>query len=184
MLTTYALTVEEEALCAQRGWERQLEFLGMPEKNTSYSEGDVWESLQHMICAGSELAFARMMGKTDFMPSVNTFKGELDIPGFGEVRYAFPPKFPEFTDEIRGLRMTTRDDDNLIYVLLAGGLGKKTRRVGPDWKGAPYVAVGWMYGHEAKKEKWRFNSKTFYVPREHLRSMESLAEENLPQLTH
>jgi hypothetical protein len=181
MIYEYALTVEEEALCAQRGWERQLEFLGMPEKNMNYSEGDVWEALQHMVCAGSELAFARMMGKTNFMPSVNTFKDELDIPGWGEVRYAFPPKFPEFSNEVRGLRMTNRDNDDLKYVLLAGGLGKKTRREAPHWKGAPYIALGWMYGHEAKKEQWRFNSKTFYVPRQHLRSMESLELANLSQ---
>jgi hypothetical protein len=113
------------------------------------------------------------------MPSVNTFKDELDIPGWGEVRYAFPPKFPEFSNEVRGLRMTLRDNDDLRYVLLAGGLGKKTRREYPNWKGAPYIALGWMYGYEAKKEKWRYNQKTFYVPREHLNSMESLVDSKL-----
>lgn len=169
----YALTVEEEALVARVGWERQLKFLGQPERNRNYSEGDVWESLQHMICAGSELAFARMLGKTDFVPSVNTFKSELDIPGFGEVRYAFPPNFPEYSNEIRGLRYTQNDDDSLIYVLTAGGLGRKTRRTAPEWRGAPYLAVGWMYGHECKQDAWQaFNG--WYVHRDNLRSMDTL----------
>lgn len=170
----YALSVEEEALCAKLGWERQLPYLGQPERNMNYSEGDVWEAMQHMVCVGSELAFARMMGMNDFVPHVNKWKTELDIPGFGEVRYAFPPKFPEYSNETRGLRMTTHDDEKLRYVLLAGGLGKKTRREAPKWEGAPYIALGWMYGHECKQESWRFNSKTWYVPRENLRSMEEL----------
>ena len=171
---TYALTVDEEATCAQVGWDRQLPYLGQPEKNMNYSEGDVWEAMQHMVCAGSELAFARMMGLTDFVPHVNKWKTELDIPGFGEVRYAFPPNFPTYSEEIRGLRVTKHDDEELIYVLLAGGLGKKTRRSAPDWKGAPYVAVGWAYGHEAKKDAYKFNEKTWYIPRNSLKSMEYL----------
>ena len=93
----YFLTTEEEAVAARVGWERQLRFLARPEANVNYSEGDVWEAFQHMICAGSEIAFARMLGLTDFVPSENTFKSELDIPGFGEVRYAFPPQFPVFS---------------------------------------------------------------------------------------
>jgi hypothetical protein len=43
---TYALTIEEEAICAEVGWQRQLPYLGQPEKNMNYSEGDVWESMQ------------------------------------------------------------------------------------------------------------------------------------------
>jgi len=170
----YSLSVKEEAVAAKVGWARQLRFLATPEANRNYSEGDVWEAFQHMICAGSEIAFARMLGRTDFVPSENTYKSELDIPGFGEVRYAFPPNFPEYSDEMRGLRMTNRDSDDLIYVLLAGGLGRKTKRYAPDWLGAPYIAVGWMYGHEVKQEKWRFNESTFYAPRNELRDMTTL----------
>ena len=170
----YSLTVQEEALAAKVGWARQNRFLARPEANRNYSEGDVWEAFQHMICAGSEIAFARMLGIKDFVPSENTYKTELDIPGFGEVRYAFPPNFPEYSEEVRGLRMTSRDSDELIYVLLAGGLGKKTKRYAPEWLGAPYVALGWMYGAEVKCEKWRFNEQTFYAPRTQLRKMSTL----------
>jgi hypothetical protein len=170
----YTLTVKEEALVAKVGWARQERYLARPEANINYSEGDVWEAFQHMICAGSELAFARMLGKTGFIPSEGTWKTELDIPGFGEVRYAFPPKFPTFSNEVRGLRYTVRDNPELIYVLLAGGLAHKTRRQAPDWKGAPYTALGWLYGHECTNPEWKFNEKTWYVPRTHLHSMEEL----------
>ena len=170
----YSLSVKEEAVAAKVGWARQLRFLARPEANRNYSEGDVWEAFQHMICAGSEIAFARMLGIADFVPSENTYKSELDIPGFGEVRYAFPPNFPEYSDEMRGLRMTNRDSDDLIYVLLAGGLGRKTKRVAPDWLGAPYIAVGWMYGHEVKRDEWKFNDTTWYAPRANLRKMDTL----------
>jgi hypothetical protein len=170
----YTLTMAEEALVARVGWARQERYLGRPEANVNYSEGDVWEAFQHMICAGSELAFARMLGRTGFTPSEGTWKTELDIPGFGEVRYAFPPKFPEFSDEIRGLRYTNRDNPELIYVLLAGGLGRKTRRQGPLWNGAPYTALGWLYGHECMKDEWKFNEKSWYAPRSNLHAMDTL----------
>ena len=170
----YTLTVAEEALVSRVGWARQERYLGRPEANVNYSEGDVWEAFQHMICAGSELAFARMLGRTGFIPSEGTWKTELDIPGFGEVRYAFPPKFPEFSDNIRGLRYTNRDNPELIYVLLVGGLAHKTRRTAPLWHGAPYTALGWLYGYECKNPDWKYNEKTWYAPRTALHSMDTL----------
>jgi hypothetical protein len=78
----YQLTPHEEAIAARVGWERQLPMLGQPERNRNYSEGDIWEAWQHMVCAASELAAARMMGLKDFEPHVNTFKNVLDIPGY------------------------------------------------------------------------------------------------------
>ena len=168
---SYSLTVEEEATCARIGYQRQAPMLAQPERNVNYSEGDVWEVMQHMVCAGSELAFARMMGFDEFSPHVNKFKSALDVPGYGEVRYAFPRGWPSAGGEVRGLRMTTRDDDSQKYALMVGGLATKTRRTGPDWLGAPYVCIGWMYGHEAKRDEWKFNDKTWYAPVSALRSM-------------
>jgi hypothetical protein len=55
----YALTVEEEAICVEVGYQRQKPYFGDPTKNINYSEGDLWETWQHVVCAGSELAFAR-----------------------------------------------------------------------------------------------------------------------------
>jgi len=169
---SYQLTVAEEAICARVGWLRQEPMLGQPHRNINYSEGDVWESLQHMICAGSELAFARMMGMNEFEPHVNKFKSALDIPGYGEVRYAFPRGFPATYGQINGLRMTIHDDETLKYALVIGGLAKRTRRVAPDWLGEPYVAVGWLYGHEAKRDEWKFNEKTWYAPVNALRLLQ------------
>jgi hypothetical protein len=168
---SYSLTVEEEAICARVGWERQAPMLGQPERNMNYAEGDVWEATQHMICAGSELAFARMLGFDDFVPHVNKFKSVLDVPGCGEVRYAFPRGWPAGDGEVRGLRMTVHDRDEDKYALMVGGLAKKTRRTAPDWLGAPYTCIGWMYGHEVKRDEWKFNEKTWYAPVKNLRKM-------------
>ena len=68
--------------------------------------------------------------------------------------------------------MTTRDDDNLKYALVIGGLAKRTRRTAPDWLGEPYVAIGWLYGHEAKKDEYKYNDKTWYAPVEKLRPLQ------------
>ena len=170
---TYALSIEEEAICTRIGFQRQEPMLGSPERNRNYVEGDAWETMQHIVCAGSEIAFARMMGNTQFVPHVNKFKSELDIEGWGEVRYAFPGGWPHGSRSPRGLRMTTHDDDSLKYVLLVEGLARKTRREGPKYLGSPYIAVGWLYGHEAKRENWAFNERTWYAPIGALHRMDS-----------
>jgi hypothetical protein len=36
--------------------------------------------------------------------------------------------------------------------------------------------VGWMYGRECKQEQWRYNEKTWYVPVENLRNIETLKD--------
>lgn len=169
----YALTIEEEAQAAQIGWERQKPTLAQPHKNINYSEGDIWEALQHMICVGSEIAFARMMGQTNYQPHVNKYKSQLDLPGYGEVRYAFPQGFPHNTGKPKGLRITTRDDETLKYALLIGGLAHKTRRTPPNWQGKPYIAIGWLYGHEAKQDQWKYNNTTWYAPINALRPLHS-----------
>ena len=166
MLGRYALTPQEEAIALEVGYQRQKPYLGDPTKNVNYSEGDVWEMWQHAVCAGAELAFSRMCGKDDFVPHYNRWKSELDIPGFGEIRYSFNPA--------RGMRYTNRDSDNLIYVLMTDGLSHKTRRVAPDWKGPDYVAAGWMLGADCKKDVWKYNETTWYVPPQSLRPMEEL----------
>ena len=166
MITSYALTPQEEAIAVEVGYQRQKPYFGDPTKNINYSEGDLWELWQHAVAAGSELAFARMVGKTDFVPHFNKWKNELDIPGLGEVRYSF--------NEQPKLRYTNRDDDTLVYILMADGMRHKTRRVGPDWLGVPYRALGWAYGAQCKKEAFRYNDKSWYVPVSHLQPMHLL----------
>lgn len=165
---SYALLPWEEALCARIGYERQLPYMGKPHMNRNYSEGDVWEIWQHAVAAGSELAFARMVGLTDFVPHVNKWRTEQDVPGF-EIRYSFK----------RNLRMHELDENDKIYVLLVDGLAIKSRRYENDgWLGVPYKAIGWMYGHQAKQDKY-FNPtiggyKNWYVPADDLNSMNLL----------
>lgn len=162
----YALSIPEEAQIVEVGYQRQKPYFGDPTRNINYSEGDLWELHQHAVCAGAEMAFARMMGLTDFIPHFNKWKSELDIPGFGEVRYSATGD--------RGLRYTVRDNDDSWYVLIVGGLSVKTKRYAPSWTGNPYQAVGWMLGRDCKRDEWKFNQTTWYVPRQELRSMETL----------
>ena len=167
MLVSYALTPQEEATAVEVGYQRQKPYLGDPTRNVNYSEGDLWELWQHAVAAGSELAFARMIGMNDFTPHFNKWKTELDIPGLGEVRYTF--------SEQPKLRFTNKDNETLIYILMADGMRHKTRRVAPDWLGVPYKALGWIYGAECKKEEFRYNEKSWYVPVSHLQSMHLLS---------
>lgn len=147
---TYELTPQEEALAARVGWERQLPMLGQPERNRNYSEGDIWESWQHMIAAASELAAARMMGLDDFEPHVNTFKTRLDIPGY-EIRYSFTKAIPGYPKWYLRYKDGV-DDPNEVYILIVGGPEVKTRRSqGNGYKAPAFRAVGWMYGKDCVK---------------------------------
>ena len=160
----YALTAEEEAICVEAGYQRQKPYFGDPTKNINYAEGDLWELWQHAVCAGSELAFARMMGNNEFVPHFNKWKTEQDIPGVGEIRYAFSDR--------TGLRFTTRDNPDLKYVLMVDGLAIKNKvEKGREYKSYPYKAIGWMYGHECMQDKWAYNNKSWYVPRSELKPM-------------
>ena len=163
---SYSLTPTEEATAVEVGYQRQKPYLGDPTRNVNYSEGDLWELWQHAVAAGSELAFARIIGKDDFTPHFNKWKTELDIPGLGEVRYTF--------SEQPKLRFTNKDDETMIYILMADGMRHKTRRVAPDWLGVPYKALGWMYGNQCKKEVFKYNEKSWYVPVSYLNPMQSL----------
>jgi len=146
---SHALTPAEEAICAKIGYERQLPMMGQPERNRNYSEGDVWEVWQHSVCAGAELAFARMLGLQDFVPHVNRFKSMEDVPGY-EVRYSFGNQ---------KLRLSDWDDKDATYVLLIDGLSHKTRRQASDgWLGKPYRAICWATGHHIMEHGERFGN--------------------------
>lgn len=162
----YSLTAAEEALAVQVGYKRQQRFFGRPEMNINYSEGDLWETWQHAVCAGSELAFARMLGWDTFIPHYDEFKMLQDLPKFGEIRYTF--------NYSRGMRFSTRDDVTQRYVLVVEGLAKRTRRIPPDYISHPYKAIGWLWGYECMEDDFRYNESTWYVPLDNLRPMESL----------
>jgi hypothetical protein len=169
MKWSYALTVEEEALACRLGFERQLPMLGQPQRNRNYSEGDIWEAWQHMVTVGSEIAAAQILGLTDFVPHVNTFKSRQDIPGY-EIRYSF--------NSVNGpsLRFNASvDKPEEIYILIAGGLEVKTRRVEENnWKGAEYVALGWLKGFECARGDYLIRGNSYRVPWRELNPMEVL----------
>jgi hypothetical protein len=171
----YRLTPQEEALAARVGYERQLPMLGQPERNRNYSEGDIWETWQHMICAASELAAARMMGLEDFEPHVNTFKNKLDIPGY-EIRYSFTKNIPGYPKW--SLRYKDGvDDPNEIYILMVGGPEDKVRRSATDGYKAPaFRAVGWLRGAECKDIRFMmpYGQGNYSVPIAELRDMATL----------
>lgn len=152
----YSLTPQEEAMAARVGWERQLPMLGQPERNRNYSEGDIWETWQHMICAASEIAAARMMGMDAFVPHANTFKNVLDIPGY-EVRYSFTRKNSDEGTAKYTLRFKDGvDDPDQIYILTVGGPEEKTRRSAEEgYVTPPFRAIGWMRGADMVQEKYR-----------------------------
>ena len=162
---SYSLTPQEEAIVARVGYERQLPYLGKPEMNRNYSEGDVWEVWQHSIAAGSELAFARMCGLNDFVPHVNKWKTEEDVPGF-EIRYSFNKK---------AMRLSKWDEESSVYVLLVDGLQHKTRRYAEtNWLGEPYVAIGWATGSQIKQEGNVTQWGSWELPIENLNRMETI----------
>ena len=179
MIDMYQLTVEEEATAARVGWERQLPMLGQPERNRNYSEGDIWEAWQHMICAASEIAAARMLGIEDFEPHANTFKNKLDIPGY-EVRYSFTKKapYPKWS-----LRFSPAiDDKEQIYILIAGGPENKNRRDSTTkYRGPAFFSLGWMYGKDCMYEEFvaAYNRSHYSVPYTALHPMETLPKRSL-----
>lgn len=173
----YRLTAQEEALAARVGWERQLPMLGQPERNRNYSEGDIWETWQHMICAASEIAAARMMGNMEFEPHANTFKNVQDIPGY-EIRYSFTKNVPGYPKWSLRFKEGV-DDPNEVYILLVGGPEEKTRRSASDGYKAPaFRAVGWMYGKEIADIKYMmpYGKGNFAAPISELHDMSTLPQ--------
>jgi hypothetical protein len=168
---TYALTVEEEAMSARIGYLRQEPYLGKPERNRNFSEGDVKEAWQHMVTVGSEIAAARMLGLWDFVPHVNAYKSRQDIPGY-EVRYSF--------SKSSGHRLRFNaavDAKEEIYILTAHGLEIATKRTPEtDWKGTPYSALGWAYGYEIEQPKFQYQGNSYSMHYRELNPMESLPE--------
>jgi hypothetical protein len=169
----YKLTPAEEALAARVGWERQLPMLGQPERNRNYSEGDIWETWQHMICAASEIAAARIMGMQDYEPEANTFKNKLDIPGY-EVRYSFTSRDPNAPKY--GLRFNAAVDSlDEIYILIVGGPEQKTRREASDGYRTPaFRAIGWFRGSECVSPEYLVKGNSYRVPAGSLHDMAEL----------
>lgn len=169
------LTPNEEALAMSIGFARQYPYFGKPEANRRYDEGAIWESHQHAVCAGAEIAWAKMLGIEDFIPTVNTHKGEPDV-GQWEVRY----KFTDGGLKEPSLRFSgSVDSYKSPYVLLVGGPEKKVIRSAANGNATPeYVALGWCYPSEVMRPEFISGDEdgkpTYSVPVSALRSVSEL----------
>jgi hypothetical protein len=184
----YTLSPEEEAICAEIGYQRQKPYFGNPQANRNYSEGDIWEMWQHCIAAGSELAFARMMGLNDFVPHVNKWRTEEDVKGV-EIKYCFTSINKKQGDDFLewSMRHNILDNPEGIYVLIVGGPeNKKLRRPSQEYHSDPYIAKGWIYGSECRVPEFEVsftNGRNWRVPYTSLHdmsSMPSLVKASLP----
>jgi hypothetical protein len=176
MTWTYEATPHNEAVATSVGFLRQAPYLGQPERNRNYSEGDIWEAWQHQITALAEIAFAGMMGKTDFIPSYNTHKGEPDFD-IWEVRYGFS----DLDGNVPGLRFSEGVDSlDAPYVLIVGGPERKMKRSAANNYATPaFTALGWMWAHECVQPQFETmysnpNRRKFLVPPNKLRSMDEI----------
>jgi hypothetical protein len=171
---SYALTIEEEAVCARVGYERQLPYITNPSANRNYCEGPVWEIWQHSVAAGSELAFARMVGLTDFIPHVNKWNTVEDVPPF-EIRYCFTQGSQDFE---HSLRLHNRDNNEHAYVLIVGGIETRKRSgKNEEYFSYPYQAVGWIYAKDGRVPEYEDYFGGWRVPLKNLRKMEELDEQ-------
>jgi len=172
----YTTSVQNEAVALCVGFLRQAAYLGRPEMNRNYSEGDIWETWQHAITALSEIAWAGLYQRDEnFIPSYNTHKSEPDV-GVWEVRYAFPKD-----GQIPGMRFSEGvDNPESPYVLLSGGPVDKMRRSNKDgFTPPPFEVHGWMWGHECMRPEFETkystpNRRKFLVPTSNLRSIEEV----------
>ena len=163
----YRLSPKEEGLCAEIGYHRQSVYFGQPERNRNYSEGDIWEMWQHSIAAGAELAAARMFGLTEFVPSVNTYRSELDIPGY-EIRYSFTY---QGTHSLR--YRIDLDNPDSTYILIIGGPEHRAKRSAEDGYKAPaYRAVGFIKGDLVPHTGKQITELLYRVPSQELYPME------------
>lgn len=173
MTTTweYSLDDADEATSVLIGVERQRPYFASPESNRNYSMGNIDETYRHIVTVGSEIAFARMLGLTDFVPHVNKWRSEPDVAIF-EVRYAFPSN-----SYGPSLRLNDRDKDTTPYVLLTEGSAIRTKRNNAEGgfnPSHPYKALGWCYPSEVKFEHYKEHFGGWRIPAYALRPMSEL----------
>ena len=169
------LTPEEEALAMSIGFARQFPYFGKPEANRRYDEGAIYETHQHAICAGAELAWAKMIGIENFIPTHGVHKNEPDVAHW-EVRYKFTgggsrEPYLRFSGSV--------DSYTSPYVLLTGGAEVKFKRSNKNgYISPPYVARGWCYPSEVMIRSYEYGIEdgkpTYSVPVSALRAMSEL----------
>jgi len=169
------LTPEEESLAMSIGFARQFPYFGKPEANRRYDEGAIYETHQHAVCAGAEIAWAKMLGMEGFIPTHNVYKNEPDV-GVWEVRY----KFTGGGSQKPYLRFSgSVDSYKSPYVLLTGGAEIKFKRSNQNgYISPPYTAHGWCNPKDVMIEAYEFGIEdgkpTYMVPVSALRPMSEI----------
>jgi len=172
------LTPQEEALAMSIGFARQFPYFGKPEANRRYDEGAIWETQQHAVAVGAEIAWAKMIGLKNFIPTHSTHKDEPDV-GEWEVRH----KPTRGGSEQPYLRLSgSVDDHKAPYVLLTGGAEIRFKRSNKNgYISPPYVAHGWCYANDVMVSAYEsgveFGKPVYRVP---VSALRPLSEVNLP----
>ena len=145
------LTPDEMLAAGEVGGRRNVEAkaAGLPDVHGYFGNG-----LEiHVIGAQAELAVARFLG-VEWEATINTFKAP-DVLGCQvrcRSRYGYD------------LLIRRDDKDAEPYVLVVGT--------------GPFYIVGWIYGHEAKRDEWLAEhgkrERAYFVPKDALRPPESL----------
>ena len=157
------ISPDEFSLCVQVANARQVSSIKKKGKDSVNRKNNWVEELdKHIIGCIGELAVAKVLGVT-WTGSVDTFKTESDLSGNIQVRHRSNPNF----DLI--VRDNDKDDDAFV---LSRGLPPGAIEI-----------VGWIFGKDAKKEKWlkdygNYNRKAHFIPSEELHTIESLIINN------
>jgi hypothetical protein len=109
----------------------------------------------NIIAVGAEIAVARVLGFTDFDPTINTFKERADVGRNIEVKW---------TSWLAGhLIIQPSDNDDDVAILCTG--------TAPDYKVVGYLPIA-----AAKKPRFLHKSKSYWVSQINLRPIETLTK--------
>lgn len=150
------LSFHEIYMAALIGVMRRIVSLKQGHKHRFGNDGsNAWE--EHIEGACGEVAFAKAVGKY-WDGSINRFGSKGGDVGD---RYQVRTRSKEYYD----LYVRPEDADDKPYVLVIGRNGK-------------YKVYGWMYGRDAKQEKWlkEYGGRrgAYFVPKEELQPLDAL----------
>lgn len=141
---TIKLERAELVRAATAGVEREIDAI-LNKRTPQLGQGDVWA---HMLGAMSELAVAKWRGR-EWVPLHDNPTGKADVGRNVEVRCS------QYPDAHLIVREKDRDDRPFVLVV-----------PDPPW----FQVRGWLWGREAKVEKYR-REDAYWVPQRDLREV-------------
>jgi hypothetical protein len=155
------LTQAEELTAARVGFARAESYkTGEVTHRPGYNYSDRYQTYfevinANMIATGAEIAVARVLGLSEFDPTINGFKERADIGRNIEVKY---------TTWLSGhliVQPSDRDDD--VAILCVG--------TAPDYKVVGYIPIS-----AAKKPRFLHKSGSYWISQINLRPIETLTK--------